>query len=78
MNCWHCDRPSHGTCAFCGRAVCKEHAQNMPNYVAVYRAAARKGKEEAGPLRAIAVEDALFCGVCRPREQPVDIPELDT
>jgi hypothetical protein len=49
----------------------------MPNYVAIYRAAGRKAGQQTGPLRALAVEDALFCGVCRPREQPVDIPELD-
>jgi len=50
----------------------------MPNFVAVYRAQARKGKDGPGPLRAISVEDALYCGVCRPREQPVEIPELDS
>jgi hypothetical protein len=50
----------------------------MPNFVAVYRAAPKSDRDARGPLRAIAVEDALFCGVCRPREQPVDIPELDS
>jgi hypothetical protein len=50
----------------------------MPNFVAVYRGLPGKGKDGPGALKAIAVEDALFCGVCRPREQPVDIPELDT
>ena len=78
MNCWHCDRPSHGVCALCGRAVCREHAKTMPNFVAVYRARpAGKGDESAGALRALAVEDALFCGVCRPRQAPLDMPELD-
>jgi hypothetical protein len=24
------------------------------------------------------VEDALFCGVCKPRPEPVELPELDT
>jgi len=50
----------------------------MAGFVAIYRARPRKSPgDESGPLRALAVEDALFCGVCRPREQPVDIPELD-
>jgi hypothetical protein len=49
----------------------------MPNFVAVYRAASRARDDRPGPLRALAVEDVLHCGVCRPREQPVDIPELD-
>ena len=25
MQCWNCDKPASGVCAFCGRAVCKEH-----------------------------------------------------
>lgn len=50
----------------------------MPNFVTVYRARPRKGKDPgAGPLRALAVEEALSCGVCKPREQPIDMPELD-
>jgi hypothetical protein len=28
-------------------------------------------------LRALVVEDALHCGVCRPRGEPVDLPELE-
>ncbi len=28
-------------------------------------------------LRALVVEDALHCGVCRPRAEPVDLPELE-
>jgi hypothetical protein len=27
--------------------------------------------------RALVVEDALFCGACTPRPDPVDLPELD-
>jgi hypothetical protein len=28
--------------------------------------------------RSLVVEDALFCGVCKPRPEPVELPELDT
>ena len=28
-------------------------------------------------LRALVVEDALHCGVCKPRGEPVDLPELE-
>ena len=70
MNCWHCDRPAHGTCIFCGRAICKEHAQTMPNVLTVYR---DKGEK----LKAIVVAEALYCGVCKPREAPVDVEWLD-
>jgi len=31
----------------------------------------------AGPTRALVVEDALFCGACTPRPDPLDLPELD-
>jgi hypothetical protein len=27
--------------------------------------------------RALVVEDALFCGACTPRPDPIDLPELD-
>jgi hypothetical protein len=28
--------------------------------------------------RSLVVEDALFCGACKPRPEPVELPELDT
>jgi hypothetical protein len=28
--------------------------------------------------RALVVEDALACGACSPRSDPIDLPELDT
>jgi hypothetical protein len=28
-------------------------------------------------VRALVVEDALFCGACTPRPDPIDLPELD-
>jgi len=27
--------------------------------------------------RALVVEDALYCGICTPRPDPLEIPELD-
>jgi hypothetical protein len=69
MNCWHCDRPAHGTCRFCGRGVCKEHAQTMPHIEEVYQ-------DDRGVHQALVVADALFCGVCNPKEDPVELPQL--
>lgn len=69
MNCWHCERPAHGACIFCGRAVCKEHAREMPHIVALYR-------DSKGAQKAVITARALFCGVCEPREDPVEVPEL--
>jgi hypothetical protein len=70
MNCWHCDRPAHGTCRFCGRALCKEHAKSMPYILEIYR-------QTNGPHKALVVADALYCGVCKPKEDPVELPELE-
>ncbi len=28
-------------------------------------------------LRALVVDDALHCGVCRPKGEPVELPELE-
>lgn len=69
MNCIICNRTAHAVCRFCGRAVCKEHLQEAPFIVALY-------KGEDGTQKAIVVKDAVFCGKCNPREQPVPLPEL--
>ncbi|MEW6686776.1 MAG: hypothetical protein AB1393_11320 [Candidatus Edwardsbacteria bacterium] len=69
MECWHCERPAQGTCKFCGRGVCKEHAKTLPNIIALYQ-----GKDEV--QKALVVEDTLYCGVCKPKEDPIELPEL--
>ena len=28
--------------------------------------------------KVLLVEDALFCGACTPRPDPIDVPEIDT
>ena len=70
MNCWHCERPAHGVCVFCGRGICKEHVQTMPNILALYR-------DKLEILKAVVVADALCCGVCKPKENPVNVEWLD-
>lgn len=70
MNCWHCDRPAHGTCRFCGRGLCREHTQSMPFIIEIYRNA-------EGVHKALVVADAVYCGVCKPKEDPVELPDLD-
>ncbi len=69
MNCWHCERPAHGTCRFCGRGVCREHAQALPHIEELYR-------NDQGTFKALVVADALWCGVCKPKEDPVELPQL--
>lgn len=69
MNCIHCERSAHATCRFCGRAVCKDHIQSSPFILSVYRG-------EEGVHKALVVVDAVFCGMCNPRQQPVPLKEL--
>jgi hypothetical protein len=71
MTCWFCDESARGTCRFCGRGVCRKHAATTPFILDVYRSTGRDRAE------ALVVEDALSCGTCRPRPQPVPMPELD-
>jgi Uncharacterized protein conserved in archaea (DUF2180) len=69
MDCWHCKRTAVGTCRFCGRGICEDHVRTHPYILELFRS-----REET---RALVVEDALFCGACNPRPDPVDLPELD-
>jgi hypothetical protein len=71
MMCWHCKLPACGCCRFCGRGVCPDHLTTRPYPIAVWR-----GGPAATP-RTLVVEDALHCGACTPRPDPVDLPELD-
>ena len=71
MTCWSCAKSARGTCRFCGRGVCEDHARTGPFVLTVHTSASRQRTE------AIVVEDALQCGHCRPRPQPVPLPELD-
>lgn len=67
MDCWHCRRAAVGTCRFCGRAVCENHAQTRPYILDLF------GHPD---VKALVVEDALHCGACNVRPDPVDLPEL--
>jgi hypothetical protein len=69
MDCWHCRKTAVGSCRFCGRGVCEDHAGEQPFVLELFRA--------NGPTRALVVENALFCGACKPRPDPIDLPELD-
>jgi hypothetical protein len=70
MDCWHCKRAALGVCRFCGRGVCADHAQEHPFVLSMYR------PEAGGEIKALVVEDALWCGLCAPRPDPIGLPEL--
>lgn len=70
MNCWHCERPAHATCRFCGRATCREHVKTLPHIDALYA-------DPAHGLWALTTPEAVHCGVCRPRGKPVRMTDLE-
>jgi len=70
VNCFFDDNTARGVCRFCGRAVCKDHAdKRMPFIATVYVGAANTPK-------AVVIADALWCGVCKPEPEPVPMPEI--
>ena len=72
MQCFICDKPAHGICRFCGRALCKEHAskKNMPFIFTIFVG------EKKVP-KAVVVADTLYCGLCKPQPEPIEMPELE-
>jgi hypothetical protein len=71
MNCWHCDRPAHAVCAFCGRATCRDDVRALPLPLAIWR-------DRSGMLQSLVTADAVHCGACKPTGRPVPLTELDT
>jgi hypothetical protein len=69
LDCWVCGAPASGVCRFCGRAVCRSDAKKQAFVLEVY--------ESAGTHYGLAVEDALHCGVCKPKPDPVLMDFLD-
>ena len=66
MNCIVCERPAHGMCRFCGRALCQDHFKEKNFILDV-------ASKEGSKLSVLAVEKALFCGKCNPIEELVEI-----
>ena len=69
MHCWVCNQPPQAACQFCGRFVCKEHSSKLPFFMSVYL-----GKDDIPKV--IVVADAIWCGICRPQPEPIEMPEL--
>jgi hypothetical protein len=56
-------------CRFCGRGICEDHVQTQPYILELFKT--------TEVTRSLVVEDALFCGACTPRPEPIELPELD-
>jgi len=70
MDCWQCIKAARGSCRFCGRGVCADHAREQPYVLGMWRA------EDGTTMRVLVVEDALHCGICTARPDPVDLDGL--
>jgi hypothetical protein len=69
VECWIGGEPASAVCRFCGRSVCKAHAKEMPFIIVAYPASDR--------VEGLAVESVVWCGVCRPRPEPVALDFLE-
>jgi hypothetical protein len=58
-----------GTCRFCGRGICEDHVDTHPYILELLTS--------SQTTKALVVEDALYCGACRPRPDLLDLPDLD-
>jgi hypothetical protein len=48
--------------------VCENHVSTRPFILELL--------EHDDPVRALVVDDAVFCGTCHPRPNPVDLPGI--
>ena len=70
MICHECSQQAMGICKFCGRGVCADHYTTVtPTMLAMYLG-------EANTPKAVVVSNVLWCGVCRPQPEPIEIPEF--
>jgi hypothetical protein len=65
-----CGAAAEATCRFCGRAICKAHARTQAYLFAAW--------PTPGGLRGLGIEDAVWCGVCHPRPDPIDLEFLES
>jgi hypothetical protein len=70
VKCFFDDHEAVGVCRFCGRATCKEHAEQRLPYIATIFVGANSTP------KAVVVADAVWCGHCKPEAQPVPMPEI--
>lgn len=69
MLCWKCDEHARAVCAFCGRALCKDHVSSMSTFISMYLGASETPK-------GLAVANVVWCGICDPQPEPIGMPEL--
>jgi hypothetical protein len=70
MKCVHCNDEAEAICRWCGRAVCGNHIKSMTYIISVYVGGKKVPKS-------LVVADAVWCGVCKPQPEPIEMPYLD-
>lgn len=70
IECWISgSRDVYASCQFCGRFIAEEYAQDLPYFMAAFVG-------ENNTPKVIVVAGAQWCGICRPRPEPIEMPEL--
>ncbi len=69
IECWISGKTPSAACAFCGRFIAEEYMQKLPLSMSIY-----VGKNNVPKV--IVVADAIWCGVCRPQPEPIEMPEI--
>jgi hypothetical protein len=63
MKCFSCEEDARAVCAFCGRAVCKDHLKTRDLF-AGFGAHNRHSIFQIGDDTGITVHSAVWCGHC--------------
>jgi hypothetical protein len=71
MKCIQCGNDAVAVCRWCGRAVCEDHIKTMTYIISVYISNTKKVP------KSLVVADAVWCGVCKPQPEPIEMPYLD-
>jgi hypothetical protein len=64
MKCWNCENDARAACRFCGRFVCREHAQTGL-FSSGYGQKIKNNLWPSGSNTGLQVRDAIWCGQCR-------------
>ncbi len=64
------DKDAVAVCRFCGRAICDDHIRPMNYIITVYVGSKKVPKS-------LVVADAVWCGICKPQPEPIEMPYLD-
>jgi len=62
LKCWFCETEARGTCAFCGRWICKEHAEEGKTKIEASDALDARGARRY--KKYYKIKNAIKCSAC--------------